>query len=137
MKNLLIIGLFLLLTGCYRHSHTYGNGPYQKDMVVDVFEKKHWYVLYGTLDLSPVDIDAVIKDNQNCKVETETKFVDGVVGFFTGLISIAPRTVRFYIPYDRNTDKGRELLERQRKIELKKAMKEEAKKRTKISGNIG
>jgi len=126
VKNSLLVIALLLFSGCYQHNITMGKGAHLKDSVVDEIEMRHWYGLWGNLDVSAVDIDAFVKRNPDCDINIESKFVDFLLGIFIGPFSFGSRTITFEVPVDKNSARGRAIIERQRKEALKKAMEKEA-----------
>lgn len=58
-------------------------------------EVKIWYVLWGIVPMSENSSARVIKENQLSQVRVTTKhtFLDGLIGIFTGLVSIVPATM--------------------------------------------
>jgi len=126
MKNsLLLIVALLFLAGCYQHNITMGKGAHLKDTVVDETEMRHWFGLWGNVDVSPVDIDAFVKQNPDCHIHIESKFVDVLLGIFISPFSFGSQTVTFEVPVDKNSRRGMAILEEQRKKALEKAMRQE------------
>jgi hypothetical protein len=56
---------------------------------------KVWYALWGAVPISENSTAKLIADNnlKEVRVTTQIKFVDYVIGIFTGLVSIVPATM--------------------------------------------
>jgi hypothetical protein len=56
---------------------------------------KVWYALWGAVPISENSTEKLIADNnlKEVRVTTQIKFVDYVIGIFTGLVSIVPATM--------------------------------------------
>ena len=78
-----------LLTGCYTIKHTVGQGAQGHDTTTE----RQWFVLFGLVPINEVDTKAIAADATDYTIKTEMTFVDGVIGAFTGIVSIVPRSV--------------------------------------------
>jgi hypothetical protein len=69
-------------------------GKIGQNMEITV-EKKQWYALWGLVPISDDKTAEIIDDYgfDEVKVESKIKFVDWVIGIFTGIVSIVPATV--------------------------------------------
>jgi len=94
MKKLFAILLFVVLsffaTGCYTMNHVVGDGA--KGSQVE--EARQWYILFGLVPLNEVDSKAMAGGASDYTITTEQTFVDGLIGIFTGIITVQPQTVR-------------------------------------------
>lgn len=56
---------------------------------------KVWYALWGAVPISENSTEKLIADNnlKEVRVTTQIKFVDYIIGIFTGLVSIVPATM--------------------------------------------
>ena len=129
VKNSLLIFALLFLAGCYNHNITMGKGAHLENTVVDELEMRHWFGLWGNVDVSPVDIDTFVKLNPDCQINIGSNFVDFILGIFIGPFSFSSQTITFEVPVDKNSSRGRAILEEQRKEALKKAMEKEARRK--------
>jgi len=115
MKYLFLVIFLIMAMGCYRHSQTHGEGPYLENTVVDKIQYGHFYALFGIIDVTgDKTIDWFVKRHPNCRVITEQSPIDWFVGLLVARL-MDSRTVTIEIPVDVNTNRGRELLEIQRK----------------------
>ncbi|RMF57775.1 MAG: hypothetical protein D6748_10425 [Calditrichaeota bacterium] len=87
---LLILSFIFVLTGCFTNIHRVGNGPQQGVKV----EQRQWYVLWGLVPINQVDSQSMAGGATDYEIKTEFTFVDIVIGFFTGIITVQPRTVK-------------------------------------------
>jgi hypothetical protein len=78
------------MTGCLSHTHVVGDGAQtgQTEM------KRQWYILFGLVPLNEVDSQAMAGDADDYTIKTTQSFIDGVIGIFTGIVTIQPRTVK-------------------------------------------
>ncbi len=79
----------LLSTGCYTMHHTVGTGSTTGART----SERAWYVLWGLVPLHEVDGGKLAGGAGNYTIESEFTFLDVVIGIFTGLVTIHPRTV--------------------------------------------
>jgi predicted small secreted protein len=89
-----IVGVVLImamfsLTGCFTNQHMIGSGAQGTTKTV----QRQWYVLWGLVPINQVDTNAMAAGAQNYDVQTQFTFVDMVIGVFTGLVTIQPRSV--------------------------------------------
>jgi len=93
MKRLksLILALIILVSvsSCFTIEHTVGTGATGTDTVA----KKQWYALWGLVAITDVDSKAMAGGAENYTIKTERSFVDGLIGIFTGIVTIYPTTV--------------------------------------------
>lgn len=85
----LILFVMIFLVGCMAHEYSIGSGP-QKGMKV---EKRQWYVLWGLVPISNVDIKDMIGAEQNYKVRTAEEPLDVIINIVTGSVTVYSRTV--------------------------------------------
>ena len=93
MKKLqsLILAIILLVSvsSCFTIEHTVGSGAAGSNTIT----KKNWYALWGLVDISNVDTKAMAGGAENYTIKTERSLVDGLIGIFTGIVTIYPTTV--------------------------------------------
>jgi hypothetical protein len=93
MKNLTrVIAAVLvvaLLSGCMAHTHVVGAGA--QGNVKE--EQRQWYVLWGLVPMNTVDSATMAGGSADYTIHTEQNFLDVVIGIFTSLVTIYPRTV--------------------------------------------
>lgn len=93
-RKIVSIALFVVVlftfAGCYTQTHIVGNGAKTGQTV----ENRQWFILWGLVPISKVDSKAMAEGAQDYTITTESTFVDGVISVFTGIVTVAPRTVR-------------------------------------------
>jgi hypothetical protein len=85
----LLLGTSLFMTGCFTHQHVIGTGAQTGAQV----EAKQWYALWGLVPINTVDTNQMAAGANNYTITTQTSFIDAVIGIFTGIVTIYPRTV--------------------------------------------
>ena len=90
-KTISIILIFCMfsLVGCMTHVHKVGTGAQSNTST----SKKQWYVLFGLIPLNTVETQQMAAGATDYEIKTQTTFVDIVIGIFTGIVSVYPRTV--------------------------------------------
>lgn len=86
---LLLLCMCVTLSGCFTINHKVGNGAQGSTKV----EQRQWYVLWGLVPLNEVDSQAMAAGANDYTVTTQHTFLDMVIGIFTGLITVQPKTV--------------------------------------------
>ncbi len=89
LLSIILIFIFMFLCGCYSITHTVGDGAKNNQTSTE----RQWYILYGLVPLNEVDSKAMAGSASDYEITTEMTFVDGVIGIFTGIITVQPRTV--------------------------------------------
>ncbi len=79
----------VVMSSCFTQEHIVGKGASGSDAT----SKKQWFILWGLVPLNNVDSKALASGATNYTIKTEESFVDGIIGMFTGILTIAPRTV--------------------------------------------
>ena len=101
MKKLLFVFTVLVFTSSCMVNRVYAPinqdvtlGKIDQTMEVTV-EKKQWYALWGLVPITNDRTAEIIDDYgfDEVKVESKVTFIDGLIGIFTGLVSIVPATV--------------------------------------------
>lgn len=77
------------LSSCFTINHTVGTGAAGNTSV----EERQWFILFGLVPLNDVDTKQMAGDAQNYTIKTERNVVDVIIGLFTGIVTITPRTV--------------------------------------------
>ena len=88
---LLAIVMSTALTGCYSIDHVVGDGG---SATGEVEEVRQWYVLFGLVPITDVDSAAMADGAEDYTITTEMTALDVIIGLFTGIVSVYPRTVR-------------------------------------------
>lgn len=92
-KKLMSIGaglaLLAMLSGCYTQIHKVGTGAAGGN----VTSKQQWFALWGLVPITQVDSNAMAAGATNYEIRTEHTAVDVIIGIFTGIITVYPRTV--------------------------------------------
>ena len=89
MICILIIFSFLFLTGCFAIKHNVGNGAQGNTTVTE----RQWFVLFGLVPINEIDSKTMAGGATDYEITTKFTFVDLVIGAFTGIVSIQPRSV--------------------------------------------
>jgi len=84
-----LIMAMVALTGCFTNQHMIGSGAQGATQTT----QRQWYVLWGLVPINEVDTHAMAAGAENYNVKTQFTFVDMVIGVFTGLVSVQPRSV--------------------------------------------
>jgi hypothetical protein len=89
-----IIALFIICTflfsGCYTMTHKVGNGAQGNTTT----EERAWYILWGLVPINNVDSQAMAGGASDYTIVTQATVVDVIIGAFTGIVTVAPRTVK-------------------------------------------
>lgn len=103
MRKLIAVALiasFSFFTGCYTMKYAappQSNVTTVSESTTTSFKKsvKVWYALWGAVPISENSTEKLIADNnlKEVRVTTQIKFVDYIIGIFTGLVSIVPATM--------------------------------------------
>lgn len=91
-KTLLTVALslsLLLFSGCFTNVHVVGDGGTGAKEV----KERQWYILWGLVPLNELETSEMAGDAENYTIKTEHTFIDGVIGIFTGLVTVYPKTV--------------------------------------------
>ena len=90
MKSvMLILAASFVLTGCFTQRHVVGDGP--QTGVVE--EARQWYDLWGLVPINDVDSAELANGAYDYEIKTEHNALDVIIGIFTSVISVFPRTV--------------------------------------------
>ncbi|MEL7239895.1 MAG: hypothetical protein AAGK78_13640 [Planctomycetota bacterium] len=76
-------------SGCFTQQVKVGAGASGGTSI----EHRQWFALWGLIPITEIDPEASIGDAQNYTVETGFTPVDVVIGIFTGIVTIQPKTV--------------------------------------------
>ncbi|MCP4460260.1 MAG: hypothetical protein GY816_19885 [Cytophagales bacterium] len=92
-KKIQILTLTLVLgfgmSSCYTIEHTVGSGAQGGSTET----ARQWFALWGLVPISEADSKQMAGGATDYTIETKASFVDIVIGIFTGIVTIAPRTV--------------------------------------------
>lgn len=89
LASLMIVLCTVFIVSCVTHEHIIGNGPQGNTVVAE----KQWYVLFGLVPLNNVDTKAMAGNARDYKIKTETSFIDGLISYFTMIVTVSCRTV--------------------------------------------
>jgi hypothetical protein len=91
VRSAIIVALIatISLTGCYTIKHTVGAGA--KGSQTE--SAKQWFVLWGLVALNNPDSKEMAHGATDYTIMTQESFIDLVIGAFTGVVTIYPRTV--------------------------------------------
>lgn len=91
-KVITIFTILILVTvfiGCSTHRHVVGNGAQGNSSE----SAKQWYILWGLVPLNNVDTKAMADGASDYEIKTQQSFVDIIIGIFTSIVTISPRSV--------------------------------------------
>ena len=86
---MLILAASFMMTGCFTQRHVIGDGA----QTGDVEEVRQWFVLWGLVPINKVDSAEIANGAYDYEIKTEHNALDVIIGIFTGVISVVPRTV--------------------------------------------
>lgn len=86
---MLILAASFMMTGCFTQRHVIGDGS----QTGDVEEVREWYVLWGLVPINEVDTAELANGARDYEIKTEHNALDVIIGIFTSLITVFPRTV--------------------------------------------
>ncbi|MFN2312585.1 MAG: Bor/Iss family lipoprotein [Spirochaetia bacterium] len=91
MKKLAVLAILAMfvLGACYTQTHTVGAGP----QTGETTEVRQWFVLYGLIPLTEADSQEMAAGATDYEIVTEMNLIDVVIGMFTQVVTVAPRTV--------------------------------------------
>ena len=90
VKSLVLALVFVVgLSSCFTMEHTVGNGAQGASSTTE----RQWYVLWGLVPLNDVDSKQMAGGASDYTIKTERTFVDGLIGIFTGFVTIYPQSV--------------------------------------------
>ncbi len=89
MICILIILSFVFLTGCFAIKHNVGDGAQGNTTVTE----RQWFILWGLVPINEVNSKAMAGEATDYEITTKMTFVDGLIGVFTGIVTVAPRSV--------------------------------------------
>ena len=103
MVVVLLTGAFLL-TSCFATRVAAPPGAKNVKLAprgsacTEVASKRQWYALWGLVSLSDKDTGSLVQGATG-PVQVETKFtvVDYLIGIFTSVVTIYPKTVKLYV----------------------------------------
>ncbi len=91
-KMITVFTILILLTvfiGCSTHRHVIGDGSQGNSSE----SAKQWYILWGLVPLNDVDTKAMADGASDYEIKTQQSFTDVIIGLFTGIVTISPRSV--------------------------------------------
>ena len=83
------LALLAMLSGCYTQIHKVGTGA----AGANVTAKQQWFALWGLVPITQVDSNAMAAGATNYEIRTEHTVLDVIIGIFTSVVTIYPRTV--------------------------------------------
>ena len=86
----IVVLVVFVLASCMTHVHTVGEGPQSFETV----SERQWYVLWGLVDITTPDTERMAAGAEDYEIVTEFEVLDVVIGFFTGIATVYPRTVK-------------------------------------------
>ena len=79
----------VVMTSCFTQEHVVGKGA----SGTEAASQRQWFALWGLVPINTVDSKSLAGGATNYTIKTEESFIDGIIGIFTGIVTIAPRTV--------------------------------------------
>ena len=83
------VALIGLLSGCYTQIHKVGSGASGSNVTT----KQQWFALWGLVPITEVDSNAMAAGATNYEIKDQTTVIDVIIGIFTGIVTVYPRTV--------------------------------------------
>ena len=84
-----VLVIAIAMSSCFTQEHVVGNGASGGNST----SQKQWFILWGLVPLNQVDSKAMAGGAKDYTIKTQESFIDGVIGMFTGIVTVAPRTV--------------------------------------------
>lgn len=84
-----VFGIALIMSSCFTSEHLVGTGASGSNAT----EKKQWFALFGLIPINKVDSKTMASGANNYTIKVERSFIDGLIGIFTGIITIYPQTI--------------------------------------------
>lgn len=85
----MLVSISFIFSSCYTIEHTVGQGP----QAFNVETQRQWFILWGLVPLNEVDTKLMAQGKSDYAIKTEWTPVDVIIGLFTGIVTIRPRTV--------------------------------------------
>ena len=79
----------LTMASCFTSEHIVGKGASSSESA----EKRQWFALFGLIPINKVDSKSMASGSTNYTVKVERSFIDGLIGIFTGIVTIYPQTI--------------------------------------------
>ncbi len=86
---LMLIGLSFYSFGCFSQNFVVGDGAKGRTEV----SAKQWFVLWGLVPLNSVDTQDMAGGAADYTINSQQSFVDIIIGAFTGIVTVYPRSV--------------------------------------------
>lgn len=91
LRSFLFVAIFAFtLSSCMTLVHTVGDGAKGNTTV----EQRQWYALWGLVPINEVDSKAMAQGAENYTIKSQATFVDGVITFFTSIVTVTVQTVQ-------------------------------------------
>jgi hypothetical protein len=87
--SVLLVASVFCTSGCFTNKHVVGDGAQTSATET----ARQWYALWGLVPVTDVDTQAMAGDTDDYTVVTQQKFLDLVIGAFTGVVTVYPRSV--------------------------------------------
>jgi len=87
--TVLLLAGTLATSGCFSEQFLVGKGA----QTGDIEQTRSWYVLWGLVPIYEADVEYMADGAEDYTIDTEFSFVDVIIGVFTGIISVYPKTV--------------------------------------------
>jgi len=91
ISSLIIIAMIsLTLSSCYTSTYVVNDGAQGINQV----QQKQWYALWGLVPMNDVNAKTMANGHENYTITDQHTFVDFVIGIFTSMVSIVPKTIK-------------------------------------------
>lgn len=90
LASVLLLVIMTYSIGCYTQTFVVGKGAQGTQTI----EEKQWYILWGLVPLNQVDNQKMAGGAENYTIMTQQSFIDIIIGMFTGVVTVYPRTVQ-------------------------------------------
>lgn len=86
----LVCALMFVTLGCYTQRVDVGAGAPSGAQRV---EHRQWFALWGLVPITQIEPEATIGDAQNYSIVSEFTPLDVIIGIFTGIVTVYPKTI--------------------------------------------
>lgn len=88
--TLAVVMLSVTLSSCYTTTYVVNDGAQGINQV----EQRAWYALWGLVPINDVNAKSMANGHDNYTITDTFTFLDFVIGIFTNIATIQPKTVR-------------------------------------------
>ncbi|MCF8234084.1 MAG: Bor family protein [Bacteroidales bacterium] len=88
--TLAVLFLSVTLSSCFTQTYVVNDGA----QGINKVEQRAWYALWGLVPINEVNAKSMAAGHENYTITDTFTFLDYVIGAFTGIVTIQPKTVR-------------------------------------------